>query len=120
MNLISKLLLNSLYGKFGASFYNDILKILDISTRQNIQIAAEYFHKLEGSVKQAHIIDDKMVLVVIDSQVQFLDENKDNDMPYTNTNVAIASAITSLARALCQSSKRIHSGNYFIVTQTLL
>lgn len=98
MNLVAKLLLNSLYGKFGASFYNDTMSILDISSDPLIREAIKKIEKIGDSVKGAHVIENKSLILLLDSSLQYLDEKRENELPTSNTNVGIASAITSMGR----------------------
>ena len=97
MNLIAKLLMNSIYGKFGMKMDVTRVDIFDISDDLRIQ---EFKEKLE--VFKETILDyiklDQHIVIVRDSIVD-LRYNEGEDMYFgLDVNIAIASAITAGAR----------------------
>ncbi len=104
LNLIAKLLMNSLYGKFGMKMEVtrvDIYKILDeediITFREIIKSYGESIHDW--------VLLDNSYIVIRDSSVE-LEYNKDEDMYHgQDVNIAIASAVTASARVFMSSFK---------------
>ena len=97
MNLIAKLLMNSIYGKFGMSIDVTRVDIFDISDDLKIN---EFREKLD--VFKETILDyiklDQHIVIVRDSIVD-LRYNEGEDMYFgLDVNIAIASAITAGAR----------------------
>jgi len=97
MNLIAKLLMNSIYGKFGMKMDVTRVDIFDISDDLRIQ---EFKEKLE--VFKETILDyiklDQHIVIVRDSIVD-LRYNEGEDMYFgLDVNIALASAITAGAR----------------------
>jgi len=93
MNLTAKLLLNSLYGRFGM---DDEFIFTEIMSKKDFQS----WEKQEGAVEA--IVDlielGKKYLVQIKSPVQLLKTTLDNAKETHNVNIAIASAVTAYAR----------------------
>jgi hypothetical protein len=96
MNLIAKLLMNSLYGKFGMRMERTLVEIFDISTDEGHKTMKKSVDSYQKSIKDFIKLDDKYIVVVRDSLVD-LRYNEEQDM-YHGTNVNIASTITSAAR----------------------
>ena len=97
MNLIAKLLMNSIYGKLGMKMDVTRVDIFDISDELKIQ---EFKEKLE--VFKESILDyiklDQHIVIVRDSIVD-LRYNEGEDMYFgLDVNIALASAITAGAR----------------------
>jgi DNA polymerase type B, organellar and viral len=92
LNLIAKLLLNSLYGRFGM-----IDKFPDITVFNNYKLFKSWYDKNSDDLINTIELGDKIL-------VQHRSENKDNktmlygNLENHNINVAIASAITAYAR----------------------
>lgn len=97
MNLIAKLLMNSLYGKFGMRLESTIIDIYDTSTdvgelslRKDMNIWGE---SIEDYVK----IDDHF-LIIRNTRLSIKYDEKDDLFHGQDINIAIASAITAGAR----------------------
>ncbi len=95
LNLIAKLLLNSLYGKFGMKSVGTQMDLFDISSIEGQEVLNSTLEDI-GELVFDHIpIDDDNVILLSDKSL-----TKEDGETYhgLNVNVAIASAITSYAR----------------------
>ena len=105
LNYIAKLLLNSVYGRFGMvdSFLN--VDIMDITTFKKFEkdFAEDIFNIIE--------LDDK-IMVVHRSAKKDLDTLLDNASETHNISIPIASAITAFARIHIREVKRIGMNLY--------
>jgi hypothetical protein len=112
MNLIAKLLMNSLYGKFGMRLDITKVEVFDCSTDEGLSLLDKaidtYGEGIENSIK----IDNSMI-IVRDSLID-LPYNKDEEMYHgTNVNIAIASTITSAARVFMSIFKNRSNFNLY-------
>nr|YP_010991015.1 DNA polymerase [Pappia fissilis]WOX61288.1 DNA polymerase [Pappia fissilis] len=108
MNLIAKLIMNSLYGRFG----------MDDSFSKFVIIKNKDYHKWENknidSIIDVTIINDEY-LVETKSPNQEMNTMLDNGSENHNINIAIASAITSYARIhMSQTIKYLIDNGYIL------
>jgi hypothetical protein len=97
MNLIAKLLLNSLYGKFGMKMELTQVDIYNCSTNEGTDFFNEMLNIWGESIHDYIKIDDHYL--IIRDTLANLKYDKDNDMYHgLDINIAIASTITSTAR----------------------
>jgi len=105
LNQIAKLMLNSLYGKFGMRNESTRIDIYAINTEAD----KVYFKELLdiwGTTVKDFVLLDNQIIVVRDATLD-LKNNPENVDTYhgTETNIAIASAVTSEARILMSAFK---------------
>ena len=95
MNLIAKLLMNSLYGKFGMKLEKTQVEIYDTTDKADLELFNEMLISLEYTVSDYIKIDNFYVMVR-----KTAPELSNDDQPYhgVDVNIAIASAITAGAR----------------------
>ena len=102
LNLICKLLMNSLYGKFGMSPEVNIVDIHDVNTPELKTKFLDMIKEVGESVEQfIHLENEGKMVIVRDSLIKLKEVNDDNTETYfagLDINIAIASAVTSLAR----------------------
>ena len=97
MNLIAKLLMNSLYGKFGMKLETSVVEMYDTSTDLRLEIFKDTLEAL-GETLLDYIKIDKTYVIVRDTTLS-MKYNEELDMYHgQDINVAIASAITAGAR----------------------
>jgi len=97
MNLIAKLLMNSLYGKFGMKLESTIIEMFDTSCETENAIFKDLLDVYGETIKDFITIDNH-ILTVRNSLMNFK-YNENEDMFHgLDINIAIASAITSGAR----------------------
>ena len=97
MNLIAKLLMNSLYGKFGMKTEITKVEILD----NNPDIVNKYLDKINTDVTDIIHLENKTVLIYNINKFTPSDINNvfhDDVFHSLDVNIAIASAITAYAR----------------------
>lgn len=113
MNLIAKLLMNSLYGKFGMKLENTIVDIFDISTEEGKEKFKEMLDIMGESIKEYIEIDTDKYIIVRDSLIN-LKYDETLDMYHgQDVNIAIASAITSYARVHMSAFKNNPNYNLY-------
>jgi len=91
LNYIAKLLMNSLYGKFGM---NDSFPIIEILTKKEFN---KFIDDFNGEINNYVELDDKFMVIYRNPQANvntMLDGNKESH----NVSIPIASAITAYAR----------------------
>jgi hypothetical protein len=97
MNLIAKLLMNSLYGKFGMKLERKEVSIFNVSTESAMKEFVEMVSELGESILDWVKIENQF-LIVRDSYAD-IKYNEELDMFHgQDINIAIASAITAGAR----------------------
>lgn len=98
LNLTAKLMMNSLYGKFGMRNEFNRVDIYSINTQED---KLKFKDKLDvwGTTVKDFILLDNYLIVIRDSRLD-LKNNPENEDSYhgIDTNIAIASTITSEAR----------------------
>ena len=97
MNLIAKLLMNSLYGKFGMRMETTVVDIFDTSTDLRLEIFKDTLEALGESITD-YIKIDKSYVIVRDSRLSMKYDEKDDMYHGVDVNIAVASAITAGAR----------------------
>jgi hypothetical protein len=97
MNLIAKLLMNSLYGKFGMKNQSTVVEIFNTSNNSENNILNEMLDVYGEAVHEKIHIDD-YIITVRDALIS-IKYNEDEDMYHgLDVNVAIASAVTAGGR----------------------
>jgi len=97
MNLIAKLLMNSLYGKFGMKLETTIIDIFDTSCETENAIFKDLLDVYGETIKD-YVEIDNHVISIRNSLINYK-YNEDEDMFHgLDVNIAIASAITGGAR----------------------
>jgi DNA polymerase type B, organellar and viral len=97
MNLIAKLLMNSLYGKFGMKLEMTKLDIYDTSSQEGKKSFKKALDTFGESIQDYIKIDDSF-LIIRDTRLK-LKYDEDLDMYHgQDINIAVASAITAGAR----------------------
>jgi len=97
MNLIAKLLMNSLYGKFGMKMESTEIKMFDTSTDEGKYEMKEFINIFDVSIKDFVQIENHF-LIIRDIRLT-IRYNEALDMYHgMDINIAIASAITAGAR----------------------
>jgi hypothetical protein len=98
MNLIAKLLMNSLYGKFGMKLESTKIVMYDTSTEYGYEELQEDI-KLYGESIQDYVNIDKIFYLIIRDSFISLKYDKEEDMYHgQDINIAIAAAVTGGAR----------------------
>ena len=97
MNLIAKLLMNSLYGKFGMKLENTIVEMYDTSIDSELDLFKDVLDVYGKTLQDFIKIDD--IYITIRNSLISLKYNDEEDMYHgLDVNIAIASAITGGAR----------------------
>ena len=97
MNLIAKLLMNSLYGKFGMKNQTTIVEIFDTDNANDNNIFNDMITTYGENINDKVFIDN-YIITIRDSLIS-LKYNEEQDMYHgLDVNIAIASAITGGAR----------------------
>ena len=100
MNYVAKLLMNSLYGKFGMSSESTIVDIFDLSTEESLISFHTMADQLGKTIQDFVIFKDSKerdhVIVVRDNISNFT--NNEDNFHSSDVNVAIASTITAAGR----------------------
>jgi hypothetical protein len=97
MNLIAKLLMNSLYGKFGMRMETTVVEMHDTSTDDRLQFFKERLDALGESITD-YIKIDKTYVIVRDSKLAMKYDDELDMYHGVDVNIAVASAITAGAR----------------------
>lgn len=100
MNYVAKLLMNSLYGKFGMSSEATSVGIYNLSTEENLVAFHSLLEKSGKFIQDYIIFKDSMdrdhVIVVKDNIINLT--NSEDNYHSSDVNVAIASTITAAGR----------------------
>ena len=119
MNLIAKLLMNCIYGKFGMKNSFNVVEMFDFSDDKD-KILFNDFLDSHGELVLDQISLDNLVIVIRRNASNYkYDENFD---PYHahDVNVAIASAITQGVEYGCHSSRTMRNTCFFIPIRIVL
>ena len=112
MNLIAKLLMNSLYGKFGMKLENTIIEMFDISNEAKFTSFNEMLDVYGLSIQDFIKIDNHYVTVR--KSLNNFSYSEDFDMYHgLDINIAIASAITAGARMWMSTLKNNPNFNLY-------
>lgn len=104
MNLIAKLLMNSLYGKFGQRSVNTVIEIFDSNNpEQALQLQNNL--DLYGDCIKDHVQIDQFNILVRPTIIKYVKEGDDDLYHGLDVNIAIASGITSGGRAYMSQLK---------------
>jgi hypothetical protein len=102
MNLIAKLLLNSLYGKFGMKIENTMVEIFNLNTEAGKLALKSLLDTAPNSVKDFIEFDSNKYLFVRNTLADVLNEDNYHG---SDVNIAIASTITAGARIFMSAFK---------------
>jgi hypothetical protein len=109
MNLIAKLLMNSLYGKFGMRLVSTRLDIYNVANNQGLQEFTNMIESLGETVEDYIKIDDNYIILrdaILDVKSKVNYSDSDSDFYHgQDVNIAIASAITAEARIFMSKFK---------------
>lgn len=97
MNLIAKLLMNSLYGKFGMRTDITKVEVFDCSTDDGVLALDEAIETYGEAIHDSIRIDD-IFYIVRDSMLDLIYNSEEEMYHGANVNIAIASTITAGAR----------------------
>ena len=99
LNLIAKLLMNSLYGKFGMKMENTIVEMFDTNNDTDNELLKEMLDAYGMTIHDFIKIDNKLLTVRNSLLNPFGSEDEDEDNYHaSDVNVAIASAVTAGGR----------------------
>jgi len=112
MNLIAKLLLNSLYGKFGMKSESTIVEIFNTSNESELDLFKEMLEVFGTGIQDFIKIDNHYI--TIRNNITGYKYNADEELYHgVDVNVAIASAITAGARMWMSILKNNSKFNLF-------
>jgi hypothetical protein len=97
MNLIAKLLMNSLYGKFGMKLESTEIEMYDTSNEGELEDLKSSI-KLYGETIQDFVKIDNNMLIIRNKFLSFKYNEKEDMFHGLDVNIAIASAVTAGAR----------------------
>ena len=107
LNLIAKLLMNSLYGRFGMRVHRMFTEIFNLDNRQQHLELAKLVKTVGESIVDIVKLDQRNVIILRDMLPDFF--TKDNDFidytDFTDTSIAIAAWITACARVVMAKFK---------------
>lgn len=110
MNLIAKLLLNSLYGKFGMKIENTMVEIFNLNTEAGKLALKNLLDTAPNSVKDFIEFDSNKYLFVRNTLADLLNEDNYHG---SDVNIAIASTISAGARIFMSAFKNNPLYNLF-------
>ena len=120
MNLIAKLLMNSLYGKFGMKAQKSIIEMFDLNISSQKQSATEIFDNLGESITDYIQLDHHLVLIRNNIANYMYDESKDL-YHGLDVNIAIAAAVTAGGRMWMSGLKNHPNFNlYYSDTDSII
>jgi hypothetical protein len=112
MNYIAKLLLNSLYGKFGMNTSRTVVEIHDCSSEESKMDFLKLLDIFGESISDYIQIGDKFI--IIRDSLSHINYDEEGDLYHgLNVNIAIASAVTSYARVYMSSFKNNPNFNLY-------
>ena len=99
MNLIAKLLMNSLYGKFGMKLENTVIEMFDTSNKVERELLQEMIDTLGMTIQDFVKLGDKILTLrtTVNNCVKY-NENLEDTYHGQDVNIAIASAVTAGGR----------------------
>jgi len=120
LNLIAKLLLNSLYGRFGMRTTQTRVDIYNCDTNEEIKNLTEFVASC-GETIEDFIQVDKKYVIVRDTLANLKYNDEDNYYHGFEVNVGIASAVTSFARVYMSKFKNNpHFNLYYSDTDSIV
>jgi hypothetical protein len=112
MNLIAKLLLNSLYGKFGMKVEMNRIDMFDIDNKKDKKNLSDLIDLYTESIKDIIQIDN--TFVIIRDSLPSLRYDEGEDLYHgIDVNIAIASAVTAYARIYMSQFKNNNNFNLY-------
>jgi len=111
MNLIAKLMMNSLYGKFGMKDEMTIVEIFEVGNPDEVKTFKLLLDKWGNSIHDWFQLDDHLI-VVRDKIVDLRTDPETSSYHGTEINIAIASTITAYARSFMSFFK--NSSNFHL------
>ena len=107
MNLIAKLLMNSLYGKFGMKQERTITEIFNLSNDSEKELFSQMLDNFGNSVIDFVEIDNHVV-TIRKNILNYTNSSEDNDLYHSlDVNVSIASAITAGGRMWMSAIRKL-------------
>ena len=120
LNLIAKLLMNSLYGKFGMKTTKTVVDIFDTSKRDDQNRLKELHHDLGEDLLSYDIVGTKFIVVNRNDVSNFHYSEERNEFFGLDVNVGIASAITASARLYMGNFKNSDHILYYTDTDSIV
>jgi hypothetical protein len=119
LNLIAKLLMNSLYGKFGMKMESNVVNIFDMSDEFDKNLFDNMIDLYKNSIKDFVELDN--FIVTVRNSLLHYEYNEELDMYHgLDINIAIASAVTAVGECGCLQLKIILILNYIILILIVL
>jgi DNA polymerase elongation subunit (family B) len=112
MNMVAKLLMNSLYGKFGMKLESTNISIFDTTTAKDKLLFEEMIGLYGESIKD-YVKVDNHYLIIKDSIINTKYDQDEEMYHGLDINIAIASAITAGARVSMSILKNKSSFNLY-------
>jgi hypothetical protein len=110
MNLIAKLLMNSLYGKFGMRMENTIIEIFNTSIKKDVELLDAMVEEYGPTIKDLIKIG-KHYLTIRKSILNCIYTDNDDTFHGLDVNIAIASAISAGGRMWMSTIKNCEHPN---------
>lgn len=119
LNLVAKLLMNSLYGKFGMKSESSGVEVYDVRDEFTIKLLQEHLDKSGESISDILRVGDYYILQT--SQIHYRFDDKEDMYHGLDVNVAIASTVTAGARCLMSQVKNTGDMNvYYTDTDSII
>jgi len=117
MNYIAKLLMNSLYGKFGMNSHSSTVDIYNLSTEANLLQFHDLLEKLGKTVQDYTMFKDSNnqdhVIIVRDNLDRYSHTDEIDNYHSVDVNIAIAAAITAGGRVWMSLLKNSNKFNLY-------